>query len=104
MTEFEWVAVAIVFVTSTARITRLITWDHYPPSIWLRIKWDTITHDGPWSLLAHCGYCFSFWAGAAVLAWGYFTDWQTAWWLVNGALGGSYLAAILMANDGDDSE
>lgn len=111
MSEFQWIAMALVAITSAARITRLVTADKWPPVVWLRLRWDALT-DKPakpgsqglraWNLLLHCGYCFSFWAMAAIIAWGYLTDWQTAWWLVNGTAGASYLSAILMANDGDD--
>lgn len=115
MTTFEWIAVAAIAVTSASRVTRLVTYDKYPPVVQLRIWWDRLTDVTPakrkpgnpwarenWNLGLHCGYCFSFWAMCAIIAWGYLTDWQTAWWLVNGALGGSYLAAIMMANDGED--
>ena len=103
MTDFEWVAAAIVAVISSARITRLVTWDHYPPSVWLRTKWDTLTNDGPWSLLAHCGYCFGLWAAAFVVGWGYLSNFHWTWWLFNGWLAVGYLAAIVMAFDGDDA-
>lgn len=105
-TEFEWVAIAIVSVLSTARITRLATWDALPPAIWLRDKYDDLTDNGPWSLLLHCGYCFGIWAAAFVVAWGYLCDWSggwgTAWWLFNGGMAVAYLGAIVMAYDGDD--
>lgn len=102
MSNFEWVAVAVVATLSAARITRLVTWDSFPPSAWLRMKWDAITKDGSWSVLVHCGYCFAVWAAFGVVLWGYWSDWNTAWWLVNGALAASYVAAIVMSNDGDD--
>lgn len=102
MSDFQWIAVAVVATLSASRITRLITWDSFPPSVWVRMKWDTITKDGSWSILAHCGYCFSVWAAFGVVLWGYWSDWNAFWWIVNGALAGSYLAAIVMANDGDE--
>lgn len=102
MTEFEWVAVAIISVMSSARITRLVTWDHYPPSIWLRTKWDDWTKDGQWSLLVHCGYCFGLWAALFVVGTGWLSDWHLAWWLFNGWLAVGYAAAMVMAYDGDE--
>lgn len=102
MSDFQWVAIAIVTTLSASRITRLVTWDSFPPSVWVRMKWDTITKDGSWAILAHCGYCFAVWAAFGVVLWGYLSDWNTFWWIINGALAASYVAAIVMSNDGDD--
>jgi hypothetical protein len=102
MSEFAWVAAFVFAIGATARITRLFTWDKYPPMVWLRMKWDDLTNDGPWALLMHCGYCFGMWAGAVVVASGYLSDFHTAWWLVCGWLTISYFGATYMAHDGDD--
>jgi hypothetical protein len=102
VSTFEWVAVAIVTITSAARITRLVTWDKYPPVAWLRSKWRDLTNDGPWSILLECPYCFSMYVAPAVLLWGWFTEFDTVWWLINGSLGAAYLAAIMVRFDGDD--
>lgn len=102
LTDFQWVAAAVVAVLSTARITRLVTWDEFPPSVWLRVKWDTLTHDGSWALLAHCGYCFGLWAASVVVGWGYLSGFHWTWWLFNGWLSVGYLAAVFMAYDGED--
>lgn len=101
MNEFTWVAVALVSITSTARLTRLLTWDTYPPVVAIRMWWDNHTPEA-WNELVHCGYCASMYIAPAVVLSGYFTDWHTAWWLVNGTLGAAYLGAITMAYDGDD--
>lgn len=102
MSPYEWVAVALVTITSASRITRLATYDAFPPVMWIRNQWDRLTKDGTWSLLAHCGYCASFWITLGVVGAGVLSDWHEAWWFVNGVFGASYLAAILMANDGED--
>lgn len=101
-TPFFWIAVALVVITSSARLTRLVTFDHLPPVKWLREKYAARTDGSDWQLLAYCGYCASFWVTLIVVGWGYLTDWQTAWWIVNGIFGASYLAAILMSRDGDE--
>lgn len=101
---FYWVMIAAVTITSASRLTRLLTFDKFPPVQWLRFKYADLTDGSGWQLLAFCGYCASFWATAAVVAWGYLVEFDTAWWLVNGTLGGSYLAAILMAFDGDGDD
>jgi hypothetical protein len=98
-----WIAVAAVTITSAARLTRLITFDLFPPVRWVREKYATWTDGSDWQLLAYCGYCASFWVTLSVVLWGWLTDWQTAWWIVNGVLGASYIAAVFMSNDGDES-
>lgn len=105
MTDFQWVAMAIVSVLSAARISRLFTQDTYPPSVWLRIKWDALTNDGPWSKLAHCGFCLTVWVYPPILLLGWACDWSgawgAAWWIFNGCLAGAYAAAIVQSHDGD---
>lgn len=120
--EFYWIAVAAVIITSASRLTRLATVDKFPPVKFVRDKYGDWTDKTPrrlgWQLLLFCGYCFSFWATLGVVVWadlvGIF-DGRTAWgsdgdlavplwWIVNGTFGASYLAAILMANDGDEGD
>jgi hypothetical protein len=101
MDNFHWVAAAVLTVLATARITRLIVWDTYPPSVWLRIQWDKHTNDS-WGELVHCGYCAGVYVAAAVVLSGWLSDWHTAWWIVTGVLSAAYLGAITMAYDGDE--
>lgn len=101
-TDFQWVCIAVVATLSTARIVRLLAFDHYPPAEWVRAQWDAITDASGWNLLLHCAYCLAPWTGLGVLLWGYFTDWNTVWWLINGWLALSYTAAVFVAYDGDD--
>ncbi len=102
MSEFELVAIAVVTVLSSARLTRLATVDKFPPVKWFRDRYEKATEDSGWDLLTMCGYCFSFWATAVVVAAGYLSEFHEVWWLVNGTLAASYAAAIVMANDGDE--
>jgi hypothetical protein len=101
---FHWIAVAIVTVLASARLTRLSVYDDFPPVKWLRGKYLDATDGSDWSLLALCGYCFSFWATLTVVLSGYFSDYHVAWWLVCASLAASYLAAMVVANDGDKPE
>jgi hypothetical protein len=108
MTDFEWVAAFVLATVSSARITRLVTWDAYPPVAWLRVKWDARTENSDWNLLLHCGYCFSLYVVLLVMGTAWLSihltgDIHLAWWLVTGWLTISYLAAICMAYDGDDA-
>jgi hypothetical protein len=100
--EFFWIAVAVVTVLSSSRLTRIAVVDDFPPVRFFRDKlYDRLEGSG-WQAITWCGYCVSFWITAAVIAWGYFTNWQDAWWLVNGAFAASYLAATYVTHDGDD--
>lgn len=115
-TEFYWVALALVTIVSSARISRLATFDAFPPALWVRRKYLAATDSHPdWGLLALCGYCFSFWSTALIVGTGYLahvyghppddlSGWALAWWLINGTLAASYAAAVFMKRDGDDSE
>lgn len=102
MTNFEWIAVAVVTVMSAARLTRLATFDSFPPVAWLRDKYADATDGTKWQILAFCPYCASFWITLAVVLSGYYSDFHEVWWLINSILGASYLAAIVQVHDGDD--
>lgn len=116
-TEFYWVAVAITIIISSARLTRALVHDAFPPTLWLRTKWgdlmDRSPRTEPWANLMFCQWCASFWVtlfvvGAADLC-GVFdgagiTDsplWSMGWWILFGSLAASYLAAIFVTNDTD---
>lgn len=111
--EMYWIAVSLVIITASARVTRLITVDMFPPIAALRDTFENSTNGTVWEPLTKCGYCFSFWATSSVVAsaafsgvltWEPLWAWmEPGWWLLFGTLGASYLAAIMMAKDGDDS-
>lgn len=94
-----WQAIlaAVVAVIGAARLTRLVTYDDYPPAIALRMWWDRVTDDGPWAKLAHCPWCFGPWAfGAAALSFlltFVYPPLAWAWWLWWGILAGAYLTS-----------
>jgi hypothetical protein len=89
-------------VAASARLTRLIVQDEYPPMVWIRIQWDRLTRDGGWSKLAHCGWCASPYAAALVLGTGYLCDWPTWWYLITGWLAASYAAGWIVFHDEDE--
>lgn len=101
MSTFEIVAAAIVAIVSTARITRLVTQDTFPPSAWVRAKWEKVTHDGHWAPLVSCPWCFSVWASAFVLGWGLLSNLHWTWWVFNGWMALAYLAAMVVVRDGE---
>lgn len=103
MTAVQYIFIAVVVVLSSARLTRLVTFDEFPPVRWARHKYEDIFEGSTWQMLAYCPWCASFWVTLAVVLSGYFSDWHTVWWIVNGSLGASYVAAMVMVHDGDDS-
>lgn len=115
--EFYWVAVALTTIVSAARLTRLATVDKFPPVKAVRDWYENKTDGSDWQWLTLCGYCFSFWATLVIVGWGwlagvygnspfYSSDSLSAtwWWMFNGLFAASYLAAIVMANDGATGE
>lgn len=102
MSDLEWLAVFAVTVLSSARLTRLVVTDAFPPVAWIRAKWDDLTEPSGWNLLLHCFYCLSFWTTLVILGLGWLSDWHPAWWFINATLGASYLAAVFVVKDGED--
>lgn len=101
MTPFQIIITALVAVVGSARFTRLIVADSYPPSMWVRDKWRVITKDGSWSKLVDCPWCAAPYVCAANLGLGYFLHWPTWWYIVNCWLAASYAAAWLVYKDED---
>lgn len=100
MTDVLVIAVAVLTgLFSSARLTRLITQDHYPPIVWLRTKWDEFTDDGPWALLVHCHWCMAMWVTIPIGLWGYLSDLHISWWFFNVWLAASYIAAMIVERD-----
>src|SRR3712207_2679794 len=50
-------AAATVGVVGAARLTRLITKDHWPPMSYVRQKYVERTEGTEWSVLAECPFC-----------------------------------------------
>lgn len=101
MSPFEWVAVALVTIVGSARITRLLTIDKFPPIRWVRDKYEEWTDGNDWQLIAFCAYCMSYWPTLAVILTGYHWHWHPIWWIVVGSFAASYPAAILVVLDPD---
>ena len=93
--------VTLLIVLGSARIVRLIAFDSYPPSTWLRIQWDNRV-TGEWNSLIHCAYCLAPYIVLVNLAVGMLSNWFIGWVIINVWLAASYLASIVVAYDGDD--
>jgi hypothetical protein len=92
-------------ILGAGRLTRVIVHDAFPPAIKLRMAWDRLVGDGPWSKLFHCWWCMSFWVTLFCVGWyflGQIDGWawvNVAWWVFWGTLAMSYVAAIIIARD-----
>lgn len=102
MSQFTIVCAVIVGVMATARLTRLVVFDTYPPMAWIRNQWRRLVGNSEWSKLVDCPYCAAPYLAAGVLAAGELSDYGLWWWIVCGWLGASYVAAIVVRFDGDD--
>ncbi len=89
----------VVAVFGVGRAVRAITYDDFPPSIWVRMTWSRITKHGPWAKLASCFWCATPYVMAVCLAWGWFSSLHWSWWMVWGWLAASYLSSIVLARD-----
>lgn len=110
--ELSWwqaILAVIVGVVGSARLTRVITIDDYPPTIAIRIWWDTITKDGAWSKLVHCPWCMGPWITLIALA-SFVVSFLHpalgwAWWIFWGWLALSYWTSQYVYFDqGKDTE
>jgi hypothetical protein len=93
------IAAVIVAVVGVGRLSRVLTYDAFPPAAWVRATWAQITKDGPWSKLASCQWCATPWIMAFCLAWGWFSSLHWTWWVFWGWLAMSYASSILIARD-----
>lgn len=98
-----WLIALAVLILGAGRLTRLITYDDFPPTIKIRTLWDKLTDDNDWNKLFHCFWCFGFWAGAFAMGWfalGFAADWiMVAWWIVFGSLAIGYVISMVVARD-----
>ena len=95
----------VIIVLGSARLTRLLVHESFPPAAYVRILWDRVTGDGDWNLALHCHWCLSFWIvlisiGLYLLtflaAW-----WAWVFWITYVALSMAYVAAWIVHHDED---
>jgi len=101
VSHWEWVVASIVGILSVARTARLITYDDFPPMVWLRVRvlaWIK-NEDSKWKGLLECPFCLAPYLAAGMLFWGWVSDTDTVWWVINGWWAASYVAAIVVAYD-----
>ena len=107
MTTATYIFAFIVATFTVARITRLVTFDDYPPTKWLRAKWDAKTGSSGWNEMLHCPYCFATYPALVIVptfavglfGWDAFTSLLGFWWVGCSTLTVAYLAATFVASD-----
>lgn len=98
----EYIVAGLVAAVSAARLSRLISFDTFPPSAWLRAKWDAKTEGFTWNTLLHCVYCLPPWILAVIMATGLLSDLHPVWWVFNAWMALSYVSSYVLIYDGDD--
>src|SRR3954453_12666933 len=88
-----------VGVLGAARLTRLITKDHWPPMSFARRKYVELTQGSEWSVLAEGPFCVAPYVVAADLAWAVKSDLGRRLWLFNGWMAASYAASLIVVRD-----
>lgn len=91
----------LVWIGSSARLTRLLTQDSFPPVVRVRMAWDVKTEGSPWNDLAHCHWCLAPWVVAVMGAWGYFTSLHWSWWVASVWLTVAYATSWTVHHDED---
>lgn len=94
----QTVAAVIVGVLSVARTARLIGFDDFPPMVWVRVRLLAVLGD-TWGNLLTCPFCLAPYLATGMALWAWASDTNTAWWVINGVWGLSYVASILVARD-----
>lgn len=106
---FVSVLALLVGVLGVARLTRIVVYDEFPPSVWLRM---TVTHAlenrGPyaraWGKIVTCWWCLSPWLFLVCILWWMLLIplhpfFMYAWWAWWGMLAGGYAATMLIVRD-----
>jgi hypothetical protein len=102
----NWLVLALailVAVLGVGRASRILTYDDFPPAMWLRMKWDWITRDGSWGKLLRCQWCATPYIMAVCVAWFFLGQtilWVAgAWWFFWGILALAYVASMVIVRD-----
>lgn len=103
----------LVIVLGVGRLSRVVTWDSYPPAIAIRERWLHLTGEyieetkawepGPWTKLLTCFWCFTPWLMLLAGGWfvlGLYVVWVAwIWWAFWSWLALSYVASMILARD-----
>jgi hypothetical protein len=96
--EFILIVAFAIGVLGTARITRLLVDDDWPPSAWLREQYVTRVPE-QWEGLAECPFCLAPWIALLEVLTAWIFDLPAWWFAGNVWMGGSYLASMIVVRD-----
>lgn len=93
-------------VVGVGRLSRIVTYDSFPPAQLLRMRWSdwTDNHGHPeWGLLLNCLWCATPWIMLVAVGWfllGLVVTWiAVAWWVFWAWMALSYLTSMMMVRD-----
>lgn len=99
MTELAWWQTALavlVAIIGSARLTRVITYDDFPPSVWFRV-WFRSWAKEDWHKLVECPWCMGPWVTLVAIGTFLLTFVHPAfawlWWLFWAWMAMSYLVS-----------
>lgn len=106
---FVAILAIVTGVLGVARLTRIVVYDEFPPSVWLRTTVESVlSQRGPyvrlWSKIVTCWWCLAPWVALACILWwmlliplwiGFAYIWW-AWW---GMLAAGYVATMVIVRD-----
>lgn len=107
MTTLTYIGAFLLIVFTSARLTRVLVFDDFPPAAWIRVQWDSRTAGSGWNELFHCPYCMGVWVALPVtvlavgftLGWGVFGTILGLWWVFCAWMAVAYLSGIIVATN-----
>jgi hypothetical protein len=98
LNTIQTVLALLVAVFGTARLTRIVAHDDYPPAEWLRTRWIVLAGE-QWGKLLNCIWCAQPYVAIICISWGYFSDLHWSWWAFWGWMALSQAGSTLLAYD-----
>jgi len=94
----ETVFAVLIAVFGTARLTRIVAHDDYPPAEWLRMQSYRLLGD-KWGKITNCIWCTQPYIVLICMSWGWFSDFHWSWWAFWAWMALSQAGSSLLAYD-----
>jgi hypothetical protein len=98
LTTNQFVLAAVIAVFGTARVTRIATFDAFPPAEWIRVRVLALVAE-TWGKVVTCLWCAQPYVAAICLAWAYYSDLHWSWWAFWGWMALSQAGSTLLSYD-----